>query len=42
MKKDKKKISMCTAYSYGQAKHCEEAGMDMVLVGDSVGMTELV
>lgn len=42
MKNKGEKISMCTAYSFGEAKHCEEAGIDIVLVGDSLGMTELV
>ena len=41
MKKDKKKISMITAYSYPQAQCVDEAGIDIILVGDSLGMVEL-
>lgn len=42
MKRDKQKIVMSTAYSYIQAKHCDDAEIDSILVGDSLGMTELV
>ncbi|HEY9594227.1 MAG TPA: 3-methyl-2-oxobutanoate hydroxymethyltransferase, partial [Spirochaetia bacterium] len=41
MKKDGKKISMITAYSYPQAQVVDEAGIDIILVGDSLGMVEL-
>jgi 3-methyl-2-oxobutanoate hydroxymethyltransferase len=41
MKKDKKKISMITAYSFPQAQCVDEAGIDIILVGDSLGMVEL-
>jgi 3-methyl-2-oxobutanoate hydroxymethyltransferase len=36
--KNKRKISIVTAYDFPSAKICEEAGMDAVLVGDSLGM----
>lgn len=35
------KIAMLTAYDYPTARLAEEAGVDVVLVGDSVGMTKL-
>jgi 3-methyl-2-oxobutanoate hydroxymethyltransferase len=41
MKKDGKKISMITAYSFPQAQCVDEAGIDIILVGDSLGMVEL-
>ena len=41
MKKDRKKISMITAYSFPQAQCVDEAGIDIILVGDSLGMVEL-
>lgn len=41
MKKEGKKISMITAYSYPQALLVDEAGIDIILVGDSLGMVEL-
>lgn len=34
-------ISMLTAYSFWQARLVEEAGAEMILVGDSLGMVEL-
>lgn len=41
MKKKSDKITMMTAYDFPTAKFAEEAGIDMVLVGDSVGMVVL-
>lgn len=41
MKRKGLKIAMVTAYDYPTARIAEEAGVDMVLVGDSVGMTKL-
>lgn len=36
-----RKIAMVTAYDYSMAKLCDEAGADMILVGDSLGMVML-
>ncbi|WP_416143696.1 3-methyl-2-oxobutanoate hydroxymethyltransferase [Planococcus koreensis] len=41
MKKDGEKIAMLTAYDYPSAKLAEEAGVDVILVGDSLGMVVL-
>ncbi|HBP65377.1 MAG TPA: 3-methyl-2-oxobutanoate hydroxymethyltransferase [Desulfosporosinus sp.] len=41
MKQDGEKISMLTAYDYPSAQWVEEAGVDTILVGDSVGMVVL-
>lgn len=41
MKADGTKISMLTAYDYPSAKLAEEAGIDVILVGDSLGMVVL-
>ena len=35
------KIAMVTAYDYSMARLCDEAGADMILVGDSLGMVML-
>ncbi|KAG7360620.1 ketopantoate hydroxymethyltransferase-domain containing protein [Nitzschia inconspicua] len=40
-KRKGKKISMVTAYDYPSAVHVARAGIDVVLVGDSVAMVEL-
>lgn len=37
MKEKAEKISMLTAYDYPSAKLAQESGVDMILVGDSVG-----
>ena len=39
--KGKKKIVMVTAYDYPFARAVDEAGVDIILVGDSLGMTVL-
>jgi 3-methyl-2-oxobutanoate hydroxymethyltransferase len=41
MKQEGKKIAMITAYTYYQAMVAQEAGVDIILVGDSLGMVEL-
>ncbi len=41
MKAQQEKIVMITAYDYPAAKFSEEAGVDMILVGDSLGMVVL-
>ena len=41
MKKEEEKIVMLTAYDYPSAKLAEEAGVDILLVGDSLGMVVL-
>jgi len=38
MKEKHKKISMVTAYDYSTAKIADEAEIDGILVGDSLGM----
>jgi len=40
-KKENKKISMLTAYDYSTAKLLDEAGIEGLLVGDSLGMVML-
>ncbi len=40
-KEDGEKVSWLTAYDYPMAKYEEEAGIEMILVGDSGGMTLL-
>lgn len=41
MKSKGEKISYVTAYDYGQASLVEKAGLEMILVGDSLSMTML-
>ena len=41
MKENKDKITMMTAYDYPSAKIAEAANVDMILVGDSLGMVVL-
>nr|WP_245534009.1 3-methyl-2-oxobutanoate hydroxymethyltransferase [Effusibacillus pohliae] len=41
MKANKRRISMVTAYDYPTARVVEEAGVDLILVGDSLGMVVL-
>jgi 3-methyl-2-oxobutanoate hydroxymethyltransferase len=41
MKRKGLKIAMLTAYDYPTARLAEEAGVDVILVGDSVAMTKL-
>ena len=38
MKADRQRIAMVTAYDYAMARIVDAAGVDMVLVGDSLGM----
>ena len=40
-KRNKKKISWLTAYDFATARFADEAGIDMILVGDSGVMVEL-
>lgn len=40
-KKEKKKITMLTAYDYPTARIIDETGVDSILVGDSLGMVVL-
>jgi 3-methyl-2-oxobutanoate hydroxymethyltransferase len=41
MKAQNEKITMLTAYDYPMARAVDEAGIDVILVGDSVGMVVL-
>jgi 3-methyl-2-oxobutanoate hydroxymethyltransferase len=41
MKAEGKPITMLTAYDYSMAKLVDDAGIDMILVGDSLGMVML-
>ena len=38
MKKNNEKITCITAYDYTSAKIVDKAGIDLILVGDSLGM----
>jgi len=38
MKRKREKVTWITAYDFPTASLVEQAGMDMILVGDSVGM----
>ena len=40
-KKNHQKLSLLTAYDYSTAKYIDEAGVDAILVGDSLGMVVL-
>ena len=39
--KKQKKISAITSYDYTMASLCDEAGIDLILVGDSAGVVML-
>jgi 3-methyl-2-oxobutanoate hydroxymethyltransferase len=41
MKQEKEKIAMITAYDFPAASQAEQAGVDVILVGDSLGMVVL-
>ena len=41
MKHEQTKLSMVTAYDFPSAKQAQQADIDMILVGDSLGMTVL-
>ena len=41
IKDNNEKFSMLTAYDYSTAKYLDEAGIDVILIGDSLAMTAL-
>ena len=41
MKESREKISMLTCYDYSTARLMESSGINMILVGDSLGNTML-
>lgn len=41
IKANNEKFSMLTAYDYSTAKYIDEAGIDIILIGDSLAMTAL-
>ena len=41
MYRQKEQITMLTAHDYNSAVHADRAGIDMILVGDSLGMVAL-
>lgn len=41
IKDNNEKFSMLTAYDYSTAKYIDEAGVDLILIGDSLAMTAL-
>lgn len=42
MKKEGIKIAALTSYDFSTAKYADEAGIDLILVGDSVGAAQLL
>ena len=42
MKDEQTKISMVTAYDFPSAKQAEQARIDMILVGDSLGKIKMM
>ena len=40
-KEEGQKFSVLTAYDYSTAKYIDEAGVDIVLIGDSLAMVAL-
>lgn len=41
IKEENKKFSVLTAYDYSTSKYIDEAGVDIILIGDSLAMTAL-